>query len=169
MRVIDNDGKQLGVMSIDEAILKAKQAELDLVEIAPDTQPPVCRLVDYGKYKYLQKKNTRKQKPSSIKEVKLRPHIGQHDLEVKMGRIKSFLEDGCKAKLRVMFRGREFVHQNIGFELISSIVEEVSDLGKVDSPAKLEGRNIIAVLSPIKTAGAEKTAEKKEESGVQQQ
>ncbi len=138
-------------MPVEQALARAEEAGLDLVEVAPDSQPPVCRLTDYGKYKYLQKKNSRKQKPGLIKEIKLRPHIGQHDLEVKLGRLKGFLEDGCKARLRVMFRGREFVHQNTGFELIASIVEKVSDLGKVDSPAKLEGRHIIAVLSPVKS------------------
>ncbi len=146
-------------MATEEALARAEQTGLDLVEVAPDSQPPVCRIVDYGKYKYLQKKNTRKQKTSPIKEIKLRPHIGQHDLEVKMGRLKSFLQEGCKAKLRVMFRGREFFHQNNGFELISSIVEQVADLGKIDSPAKLEGRNIIAVLSPLKSSGGEKVSE----------
>ncbi len=149
--MIDDEGNQLGVLTIEDALAIAAEKELDLVEISPDSKPPVCRLVDYGKYKYLQKKNTRKQKPSPIKEIKLRPHIGQHDLAVKMGRLKGFLQDGCKAKLRVMFRGREFVHQGNGFELISSIVQEVADLGKIDSPAKLEGRNIVAVLSPVKS------------------
>lgn len=153
-------------MAIDDALARAEQVELDLVEVAPESSPPVCRLVDYGKYKYLQKKNTRKQKPSQVKEINLRPHIGQHDLAVKMGRLKNFLQDGCKTKLKVMFRGREFAHQNTGFELISSIVAQVSDLGKVDSPAKLEGRSIVAVLSPasgaVKAAeSADKAAEKK--------
>ncbi len=157
------------MLAIDDALARAEQAELDLVEVSPDSQPPVCRLVDYGKYKYLQKKNASKQKASPVKEIKLRPHIGQHDLEVKVGRLKSFLQDGCKAKLRVMFRGREFVHQNTGFELVSSIVEQVSDLGKIDSPAKLEGRNIVAVLSPLKSPAGERVSEDgadKERGGI---
>lgn len=161
-------------MAVEDALARAGEAELDLVEISPDSEPPVCRLVDYGKYKYLQKKNTRKPKASPVKEIKLRPHIGRHDLEVKMERLKGFLRDGCKAKLRVMFRGREFVHQNNGFDLVSSIVERVSGLGKIDSPAKLEGRNIVAVLSPVKAGGervpegaAEKGGEKAAEEGAQ--
>ncbi|MCY4047000.1 MAG: translation initiation factor IF-3 [Candidatus Dadabacteria bacterium] len=153
VRVVDDKGSQIGVLSIEEALAKAEEMRLDLVEVSPDSKPPVCRLVDYGKYKYLQKKNTKKSKPSPVKEVKLRPHIGQHDLDVKMERLRGFLQDGCKAKLRVMFRGREFVHKNTGFELISSIVEQLSGLGKIDSPARLEGRGIVAVLSPVKSAG----------------
>ena len=102
--MIDNEGNQLGIMAMEDALARAEAAELDLVEVSPDSKPPVCKIVDYGKYKYLQKKNVRKQKPSPIKEIKLRPHIGQHDLDVKMGRLKGFLQDGCRAKLRVMFR-----------------------------------------------------------------
>ena len=151
--MIDDEGNQIGVLPIAEALAAAEEKQLDLVEVSPDSSPPVCRLVDYGKYKYLQKKSTRKSKPSPVKEIKLRPHIGQHDLDVKMERLRGFLQDGCKAKLRVMFRGREFVHKNTGFELISSIVEQVSGLGKIDSPARLEGRGIIAVLSPVKSPG----------------
>lgn len=146
-------------MAVEDALATAERAGLDLVEVAPDSQPPVCRIVDYGKYKYLQKKNTRKQKASPLKEIKLRPHIGKHDLEVKLGRLKGFLQDGCKTKLRVMFRGREFVHQNNGFDLIDSVVEQVADLGKIDSPPKLEGRNIVAVLSPVKTPGESRVSE----------
>lgn len=151
-------------MAIEDALARADAAGLDLVEVSPDSSPSVCRLVDYGKYKYLQKKNARRQKPSPTKEIKLRPHIGQHDLEVKMGRLKGFLQDGCKAKLRVMFRGREFIHQGNGFELISSIVEEVADFGKIDSPAKLEGRNIVAVLSPVKSPGGGRAESREDKS-----
>ena len=155
------------MMATEEALAAAEDKQLDLVEVSPDSDPPVCRMVDYGKYKYLQKKNSRKAKPNPVKEIKLRPHIGEHDLQVKMNRLRGFLEDGCKAKLRVMFRGREFVHQNTGFELISSIVEELSDMCKIDSPAKLEGRGIVAVISPVKAgsggngdAGANGSGEK---------
>ena len=164
--MIDDEGNQIGILPIAEALAKAEEKRLDLVEVSPDSKPPVCRLVDYGRYKYLQKKNARKSKPNPVKEVKLRPNIGRHDLDVKMERLRGFLQDGCKTKLRVMFRGREFVHKNTGFELISSIVEEMSGLCKIDSPARLEGRGIVAVLSPVKgPATAAAQGENRGESG----
>ena len=131
---------------------KAQDNGVDLVEVAPNAKPPVCRLMDYGKYKYEQKKNqaSKKQKTQSIKEIKLRPNIGIHDLNVKMNHIKEFLENGHKTRVRIFFRGREIVHPELGKQLAEKIHEELKDISNVDLEPKLEGKNLIMVLSPIK-------------------
>lgn len=152
VRVISPEGKQLGVLPLHEALLKAQEWGVDLVEVAANAKPPVCRLMDYGKYKYELKKQAaaKKQKAHPLKEVKFRPHIGKHDLDVKINRICEFLEEGNKTKIRIFFRGREIVHPEIGKELADRILERVSSIGAIDYPPRLEGKSLIMVLSPKK-------------------
>lgn len=152
VRVISSEGKQLGVLPIHEALLRAQEEGVDLVEVAANADPPVCRLMDYGKYKYELKKqaSAKKQKVHALKEVKFRPNIGKHDLDVKINRITEFLDEGNKTKIRIFFRGREIVHPEIGKELADKILERVSSIGAVDYPPRLEGKSLIMVLAPKK-------------------
>ncbi|NMA91635.1 MAG: translation initiation factor IF-3 [Firmicutes bacterium] len=153
--VIDTDGTQLGVLKLDEALEAAENKSLDLVNVAPTARPPVCRIMDYGKYRYEQSKRERearkKQKVITVKEVKFRPNIEQHDFEVKMKNARRFLEDGDKVKVTVMFRGREITHSNIAHRLCERLAEEVKEYGTVERPPKLEGRNMIMILTPVKS------------------
>ena len=130
----------------------AEEKGVDLVEVAPNAEPPVCRLMDYGKYKYELKKNqaAKKQKTQSIKEIKLRPNIGIHDLNVKINHIRDFLESGHKTRVRIFFRGREIVHPELGDKLAKKIYEEVEDISTIDMEPKMEGKNLLMVLSPAK-------------------
>jgi len=130
----------------------AEEQGLDLVEVAPSASPPVCRLMDFGKYKYDLKKQSsaKKQKVQTLKEIKFRPNIGIHDLNVKINRIKEFLTDGHKTKIRIFFRGREITLPEKGKKLADEILQNVSELGSVDSAPKLEGKNLIMVLSPAR-------------------
>ena len=152
VRLIDPDGKQLGIVPTSEALEQAEEFGVDLVEVAPNAKPPVCRLMDYGKYKYELKKqqSAKKQKVHPMKEIKFRPNIGDHDLNVKINHIRDFLSSGHKTRVRIFFRGREIVHSDIGHELANKIVDEVKDVGAVDSAPKLEGKNLLMVLSPKK-------------------
>jgi translation initiation factor IF-3 len=142
------------VVPIREALQMSEERGVDLVEVAPNANPPVCRLMDYGKYKYELKKqaNAKKQKVQMIKELKFRPNIGDHDLDVKINHIREFLEDDNKTKIRIFFRGREIVHPELGRVLANRIIERVADIGSVDMPPRLEGKNLIMVLSPKKSA-----------------
>ena len=164
VRLVDEGGEQLGVVPIREALSMSEERGVDLVEVAPKANPPVCRLMDYGKYKYELKKqaNAKKQKTQTVKEVKFRPNIGEHDLDVKINRIREFLEDENKAKIRIFFRGREIVHPEIGRLLANKIVERVADVGGVDMAPRLEGKNLIMVLSPKKSSGGGKESAKTE-------
>lgn len=167
VRLVDEDGQQIGVVPTKEALKMSEERGVDLVEVAPNAKPPVCRLMDYGKYKYELKKqaNAKKQKTQTLKEVKFRPNIGDHDLEVKINRIREFLEDDNKAKIRIFFRGREIVHPEIGRMLANKIVERVSDVGGVDMAPRLEGKNLIMVLSPKKsTQGGKENAKNQNEN-----
>ncbi|HEX3036097.1 MAG TPA: translation initiation factor IF-3 [Thermodesulfobacteriota bacterium] len=155
VRLIAADGQQLGVLPVREALRMAEEQGYDLVEVAPNASPPVCRMMDYGKYKYELKKQAmagKKQKVQALKEVKLRPNIAEHDFAVKVNRVKGFLEKGHKAKIVVFFRGREIIHPEIGHELATKVVESVSDVGSIDSPPKLLGKNLIMILAPKKTS-----------------
>lgn len=151
IRVVDEDGEMLGVMSVEEGIEKAYEAGLDLIEISPNATPPVCKILDYGKYKYEQQKKAnearKKQKVIDVKEVKIRPGIEDHDYKVKMRNARRFLEDGDKVKVTMRFRGREMAHIDIGMDIMERIKEELADVGKVDMQPKLEGRQAIMVLS----------------------
>ncbi|NCO66878.1 MAG: translation initiation factor IF-3 [Candidatus Aquicultor secundus] len=153
VRLISDDGTQLGIKPTDEALRIAYDAGLDLVEVAPQADPPVCRIMDYGKYRYEQTQKMKRAKKHSatmmLKEMKLRPKIDSHDYEVKKKHIVRFLEDGAKVKVTIMFRGREMAHTDLGRKLLDRIVEEVSELGKVEAYPKLDGRNMIMVLAPI--------------------
>lgn len=154
---MEEEGDQLGIFPIREALELAKDRGVDLVEVAPNANPPVCKLMDYGKYKYEQKKaaaaQKQKQKTQTLKEIKFRPNIGDHDLDFKVNHIRDFLEDNNKAKIRIYFRGREIVHPEIGRELAQRIYDRVSDVGKIDSPPKMEGKNLIMILTPKKNSG----------------
>lgn len=141
----------LGVMSVPEALKRAEEEGLDLVEVSPNATPPVCKILDYGKYKYEQQKKAaearKNQKTVDVKEVKIRPGIEEHDYQVKLKNARKFLEKGDKVKVTMRFRGREMAHQDIGMDLLKRMIEEVSDVGKVDLQPKLEGRQMIMVLS----------------------
>jgi translation initiation factor IF-3 len=143
-------------MSPDLAMQKAHESGLDLVEISPESRPPVCRIMDYGKFKYAQKKKTaearRNQVVVTLKEIKLRPKIEQHDYQTKLDRIKSFLEEGHKVKVTMMFRGREITHQEIARAIMARIVSEIKAMAAIEQMPKLEGRNMIMIVAPGKTA-----------------
>ena len=150
--VVDADGTQLGVMKTDEALALAQEKKLDLVNVAPGARPPVCRLMDYGKHKYEQSKRDRearkKQKTTTIKEIKLRPNIDKHDFDVKAKRGMKFLQNGDKIKVTVMFRGREITHPEIAQRLCKQLAEDLAEYSVVEKPAKQEGRNMIMILAP---------------------
>ena len=150
--VIDADGAQLGVMKTEEALQLAREKKLDLVNVAPSAKPPVCRIMDYGKYRYEQSKKDRearkRQKVTTVKEVKMRPNIDRHDFEVKLKRSKKFLENGDKVKVTIMFRGREITHPELAQRLCKQLAEELNDYAVVEKQARQEGRNMIMILAP---------------------
>ena len=143
----------VGIVSILEARRIAKEGGLDLVEISPDAKPPVCKILDFSRYRYENKKKKqeakKKQKRISLKEVKFKVNIGQGDFDVKVNRTKKFLADGDKVKISLWFKGREIVHRNKGMEIFNRIKEELTDLAKIDSEPKMEGKQIIMILSPV--------------------
>ncbi|HEY7765273.1 MAG TPA: translation initiation factor IF-3 [Aestuariivirgaceae bacterium] len=150
--LINEKGEKVGVMSPQQALVLAEQAGLDLVEISPGTQPPVCKILDYGKYKYQAQKKAnearKKQKTIEIKEIKIRPNIDTHDYDVKMKAIKRFFEEGDKVKVTLRFRGREMAHQELGFDLLQQVRKDTADLAKVESEPRFEGRQVVMVLAP---------------------
>ncbi len=152
--VIDEQGTRLGVMSTLKAILIAKQKGLDLVEVSPHSKPPVCKIMDFGRYKYQQQKKAqearKKQKVVEIKEVKVRPKTDEHDISVRIKQARKFLEKGNKIKAVVMFRGREQAHPEKGKEQLMKIYEAVKDLADIEKPARKEGRDMIMILAPKK-------------------
>ncbi len=152
VRLVDEDGGQLGLLSINEALDIAREKGLDLVEIAPSAKPPVCKTMDYGKYKYEQSKKEKevkkKQKTINVKEVKLRLNIEENDFMTKARNAIRFLKDGDKVKVTIMFRGREITHSQLGLELSRKFAETTSEYGKVERAARLEGRNMIMILVP---------------------
>jgi translation initiation factor IF-3 len=152
VRVIDPDGNQLGVIPLYQALAKANDFGLDLVEVSPNAQPPVCKIMDYGRYKYEQtkKKQEAKKKQSTfqLKEIKVRPKTGDHDLQVKMGHIKKFLAKRDKVKVTVIFRGREITLSDRGRELLETIATELQELAVVEQYPKFEGRTMMMVLAP---------------------
>jgi translation initiation factor IF-3 len=152
VRVVLANGDQLGVMSAREALAKAQSLGLDLVEIAAQADPPVCKIVDYGKYKYEQaklKKNQKSKNASRMKEVKFRVGTGTHDYNIKMGRAEGFLDDGHKVRFILQFRGRENAHKDLGFVVMKKIVEDLKSMGQVDQEARLNGRAIGMTISPL--------------------
>lgn len=156
VRVVDSDGSQVGILDTADALGMAQQQDLDLVEVAPQADPPVCRIMDYGKYKYEQdvrkKEARKKQSLVVVKEMKMRPKIDRHDYETKRGHVIRFLKQGSKVKVTIMFRGRETAHAELGRRLLDRLAEDVSDLAKIDTPPKLDGRNMTMVLGPFKDA-----------------
>lgn len=150
--MIDETGKQLGIIALSEALSEAERRGYDLVEVAPGVHPPVCRIMDYGRYRYQEKKKEkeqlRHQRQLQLKEMKFGIKINKHDLGVKVGHVRRFLQAGHKTKITVYFRGREIVHPELGFNVANRVIQMVTDVGAVDSPAKLEGRQITLVFSP---------------------
>jgi translation initiation factor IF-3 len=153
VRLIDENGKQAGILSLKEALEIAKEKRLDLVEIAPNSSPPVCKIMDYGKFIYETEKKLRESKKrqvgNELKTLKLRLSIGEWDLNIKKQQIKKFLEGGNKVKLIIMFRGREILYSNKGFELLNNIFDCIKDIGRYEKRPKLENKNLIAIISPI--------------------
>ncbi|MBN2113781.1 MAG: translation initiation factor IF-3 [Acidimicrobiia bacterium] len=163
VRLVAPDGSQIGVKAIEEAQWLAVQLGLDVVEVAPDANPPVCRLMDYGKYKYeqsvRQREARKKQTRTVIKEVKFRPKIDDHDFEVKKRRVVEFLEEGDKVKVTMMFRGREITHPELGERLLRRLAEDVAGVGAIEMPPALEGRNMTMQLAPERKARRAREAE----------
>ena len=152
VRLIDSQGEMLGIFPLSDAQEKAKEARLDLVEIVPNAKPPVCKIMDFGKYKYEAQKRAhdakKKQKTVSLKEVKLRPNIDTHDLDIKINRARKFLEDGNKVKFSMRFRGREITHKELGLAVINTVKEKIDDLAKVEVEPKFEGMLVTMVVGP---------------------
>ncbi len=151
--MIAEDGSQIGVIPIREALKTAEDSGLDLVEVSPKSSPPVCKIMDYGKYKYQleisEKLKKKKQSQIIIKEIKLRPKIDINDLNTKKRQIEKFLTCGYKVKITVMFRGREIVHKELGINMLNKLIEELKDKGTMELEPKLDGYNIITILSPV--------------------
>jgi translation initiation factor IF-3 len=152
VRVVDHEGKMLGVIPTSDALRQALEIGLDLVEVAPNERPPVCRIMDYGKFKYEQKKkhsNSAKQHQVQLKEIRLRPKTGEHDIDFKIKQAREFLSHKDKVKLNIIFRGRENAHHDRGREILAGIIDQLQDVAKIEKPPGLEGgRNMTAVLAP---------------------
>src|SRR6478609_3262592 len=152
VQLIDDTGQNRGVMPFFDALRIAEDAGLDLVEIAPNSAPPVCKILDYGKYRFLEQKKAsearKKQKTVEVKEIKLRPGIDDHDYDVKMKAMKSFFEEGNKVKITLRFRGREMAHQDLGLKVLDRVKADVGELAKVEMEPNFEGRQVVMVLAP---------------------
>jgi len=152
VRVIDAEGENHGVISLEDALEIAEEAGLDLVEVSPQVDPPVCKVLDYGKYKYEQQKKAnearKKQKTIEVKEIKMRPGIDEHDYQVKMKAVRKFIENGDKVKMTIRFRGREMAHQELGLEVLTRLREEMEEVIKIEQTPKTEGRLMVMVIAP---------------------
>ena len=152
IRLVGADGEMIGVVTLREGLTMAEEAGLDLVEVSPNADPPVCKILDFGKFKYedQKKKNAarKKQKVIEVKEVKLRPNIDDHDYDVKMRMMKKFLEEGDKVKVTLRFRGRELAHQDPGMKVLEKVKADLEELGKVEQIPKMEGRQMVMVIAP---------------------
>jgi translation initiation factor IF-3 len=157
VRVIDDAGKQLGIMPPFEALRLARGQGLDLVEVAPAANPPVCRIINYGKYLYQLSKRQHEarkhQKSVGLKEVKLRPRTSTHDFETKRNKVMAFLQEGAKVKVTIMFRGREMAHRDLGFKMLERLIQEVGEVGQVETRPRIEGPNLTAIMAPKKVVG----------------
>ena len=167
VRVVHDKKGSLGIMNIKDALALAREEDSDLVEIVPNANPPVCKIIDYGKYKFeLQKKNKeakKKQKLVQLKEIKMRPQISVHDYNFKMKHIREFLNEGNKVKITIMFRGREMAHTEFGHDLVDKIIKDLENEASTEKPPKMEGRNLSAVLNPVnKTKKTSSDADKNE-------
>ena len=169
MRLIAEDGSQLGIKQKDEALEYAFSKNLDLVEVAAQADPPVARVMDYGKYRYEQEQKAKlarkHQSQIHVKEIKLRPKIGQHDYETKRGHVVRFLNQRAKVKVTIMFRGRETTHPERGRDLLMRLADDVKDIGVIESAPLLDGRNMVMVLGPTKQAGATRDAKAEDQQG----
>ena len=165
MRVIGDSGAQLGVMEVGRALQLARDSEVDLVEVAPNSDPPVCRLLDYGKLLYLSSKKEREskkgQKSNDQKEVRFRPNIGTHDLDSKVRKVREFIGDGSKVKLTVRFRGREAAHQQLGLAVLKRVADDLKDAVRLERPPSMEGRALSMVLIPALQVKTDQKAEPK--------
>lgn len=166
VRVVHDKKGSLGVMNIKDALVLAREEDSDLVEIVPNANPPVCKIINYGKYKFeLQKKNKeakKKQKLVQLKEIKMRPQISVHDYNFKMKHIREFLNEGNKVKITIMFRGREMAHTEFGYDLIAKIIKDLENEASTEKPPKMEGRNLSAVLNPVKIKKTSSDADRNE-------
>ena len=176
VRLVGSDGAQIGIVSISDALRRAKELDLDLVEVAPLAQPPVCRIMDYGKYKYerdvRQKEARKKQSRVEVKEIKMRPKIDRHDYGTKKGHVERFLHQGARVKVTIMFRGREMAHTELGRKLLDRLTEDLKELATVEAYPKLDGRNMVMVLAPVKRPTPKAEAEERgadERPGVEDQ
>jgi translation initiation factor IF-3 len=162
VRLIDDQNNQLGVLSLDAALRIANEKGLDLVEVAPQANPPVCRLMDYGRYKFetikREKDQRRRQNVIKLKEMKLRPKVAEHDFQTKFRGVRQFLEQGEKVKVTIMFRGREMVHQEIGRRLLERVADAAKEIAVVERQPLLEGRNLFMILAPSHKAAAKQEA-----------
>lgn len=160
MRLISDKGEQLGIKHIREAMSYAEQRDLDLVEVAPNADPPVVRIMDYGKYKYQKEQDRKaarkKQVNINVREIKLRPKIGDHDFETKRNHVERFLKGGDKVKVTIMFRGREVQHPDLGERLLRRLAGDLEELGRIESQPNLDGRNMVMVLAPKKEKDSQK-------------
>jgi translation initiation factor IF-3 len=154
VRLVGPDGAQIGIVTIQEAQRRAQELDLDLVEVAPNAAPPVCRIMDYGKFKYerdvRQKEARKRQARVEVKEIKMRPKIDRHDYQIKKGHVERFLRTGARVKVTIMFRGREMAHTELGRKLLDRLTEDLQELANVESFPKLDGRNMIMVMAPLK-------------------
>jgi translation initiation factor IF-3 len=152
VRVIGSAGEQLGVLTIEQALAKAQEEGMDLVEVSPLAKPPVCKIMDYGKFKYLEKKKQNEAKKNQVvvllKEVKFRPRTEEHDYDVKIKKIREFLEDSNKARITVMFRGREMSHRELGQKVLQKIIEDLKETAVIESVPRMEGRQMFMILAP---------------------
>jgi translation initiation factor IF-3 len=152
VRLVAEDGEQVGVVSLDLALQRAADAGLDLVEVSPNAEPPVCKIIDYGKLKYQEQKKKnearKKQKTIEVKEIKLRPNIDTHDYDVKMKSARRFIDEGDKVKVTLRFRGREMAHQDLGAQVLERVRGELDEIAKVEQMPKMEGRQMVMVMSP---------------------
>ena len=155
VRVIDHEGEQLGIMTSEDALKKAGEVGLDLVEVSPNAEPPVCRIMDFGKFKFEASKKKqgakKKQRRTQVKEIKFRPRTEVGDYKVKINKLTKFLENGDKAKVTMRFRGREFAHQELGMELLKRVIADLEEVGTVEQMPGMEGRQMVMVLGPKKT------------------
>lgn len=152
VRLIDDEGNQLGIIPTQEAVRLAKEKELDLVEVSPNANPPVCKILDYGKYRFEQEKKLRdskkNQKVLKLKEIRMQPKIGSGDLDTKARHIQEFLDEGDKVKVTIRFRGRELAHTELGFEVLNEVLKRLTSAYNVDKPAAMDGRNMSMTISP---------------------
>ncbi|WP_306884948.1 translation initiation factor IF-3 [Amorphus orientalis] len=153
VQLVDAEGNNRGIVETDEALAMAEESGLDLVEVSPNADPPVCKILDFGKYKYQSQKKAaearKKQKTVEVKEIKMRPNIDTHDYEVKMRSMMRFFEEGDKVKVTLRFRGREMAHQELGMDLLKKVRSETEEFAKVESEPRLEGRQMVMVLAPL--------------------